>query len=139
VRIDRKLQKLVLRNDGCEKIGFSSIFWNIAWTIAQAPNTLGILCNPNHPALADFPTEYHSNYKWWDAISTSGAIKLTSFPAEVKPIVRVIDDWVPHCPLALLVEGKVSKSKILISGIDLMTGVDKRFEAQQLHFSLKNI
>jgi len=65
---------------GDVKIGFSSIFWNTAWTHGQAPNTLGVLCNPNHPALADFPTEYHSNYQWWDAMSHSGAIKLTSFP-----------------------------------------------------------
>ncbi|MDP3431578.1 MAG: glycoside hydrolase family 2 TIM barrel-domain containing protein, partial [Bacteroidota bacterium] len=56
------------------KIGFSSIFWNTAWTKGQAPHTLGVLVDPNHPALADFPTEYHSNYQWWDAMSHSGAI-----------------------------------------------------------------
>ncbi len=27
-------------------VGFSSIFWNTAWTGKQAPHTLGILCNP---------------------------------------------------------------------------------------------
>jgi len=122
---------------GDVKIGFSSIFWNTAWTHGQAPNTLGVLCNPNHPALADFPTEYHSNYQWWDAMSHSGAIKLTSFAAELNPIVRVVDDWVTNRPLALLFEGKVGKGRILISGIDLTTELDKRPEAQQLLFSLK--
>jgi hypothetical protein len=119
------------------KIGFSSIFWNTAWTKGQAPHTLGILVNPNHPALTEFPTEYHSNYQWWDAMSHSGAIDLTSFPAEIKPVVRVIDDWVTNRPLALIVEGKVGKGKILISGIDLGTDLDKRPEAQQFLFSLK--
>jgi len=122
---------------GDVKIGFSSIFWNTAWTHGQAPNTLGVLCNPNHPALADFPTEYHSNYQWWDAMSHSGAIKLTSFPAEIKPIVRVVDDWVTNRPLALVFEAKVGKGRILISGIDLTNDMDKRPEAQQLLFSLK--
>jgi hypothetical protein len=122
---------------GDVKIGFSSIFWNTAWTRGQAPNTLGILCNPSHPALADFPTEYHSNYQWWDAMSHSGAINLSSFPAEIKPIVRVIDDWFTNRPLSLVFEAKVGKGKMLISGIDLATDLDSRPEAQQLLFSLK--
>jgi len=119
------------------KIGFSSIFWNTAWTRGQAPHTLGILCNPKHPALADFPTEYHSNYQWWDAMSHSNAILLSSFPAEIKPIVRVIDDWVTNRPLALIFEAKVGQGKLLISGIDLTQDLDKRPEARQLLFSLK--
>lgn len=122
---------------GNVEIGFSSIFWNTAWTKGQAPHTLGVLVNPAHPALADFPTEYHSNFQWWDAMSHSGAINLTSFPADLKPIVRVIDDWVTNRPLALVFEAKVGKGKILISGIDLTTDLDKRPEAQQLLFSLK--
>jgi len=119
------------------KIGFSSIFWNTAWTRGQAPHTLGILCNPNHPALANFPTEYHSNWQWWDAMSHSGAINISGFPAEIKPIVRVIDDWFTNRPLALVFEAKVGKGKILISGIDLTSDLEKRPEAQQLLFSLK--
>ena len=133
------LKKGTLSNEmgGNIKIGFSSIFWNTAWTRGQAPHTLGILCNPNHPALADFPTEYYSNYQWWDAMSHSGAINLTSFPAEIKPIVRVIDDWVTNRPLTLIFEAKVGKGKVLISGIDLTSDLDKRPEAQQLLYSLK--
>jgi hypothetical protein len=118
-------------------IGFSSIFWNTAWTRGQAPHTLGILCNPRHPALAEFPTEYHSNWQWWDAMSHSSAINLTYFPEGIKPIVRVIDDWFTNRPLALLFEAKVGKGKILVSGIDLTTDMGKRVEAQQLLFSLK--
>ena len=118
-------------------IGFSSIFWNTAWTHGQPPHTLGILCNPHHPALADFPTEYHSNWQWWDAMSHSGAIDLTSFPSELKPIVRVIDDWFTNHPLALLFEAKVGNGKLLVSGVDLTSDLRNRPEARQLLFSLK--
>ncbi|MFV0505363.1 MAG: sugar-binding domain-containing protein [Bacteroidales bacterium] len=117
-------------------IGFSSIFWNTAWTNGQKPHTLGILCNPKHPALADFPSEYHSNWQWWDAMSHSNAISLEDFPAELSPIVRVIDDWVTNNRLALLFETKLGKGKLLISGIDLRNDLDKRPEARQLLNSL---
>jgi len=119
-------------------IGFSSIFWNTAWTGGQAPHTLGILCNPNHPALAGFPTEYHSNWQWWDAMSHSGAINLSKLSGDIKPIVRVIDDWFKNRPLALVFEVKVGKGKLLVSGIDFQTDLAKRPEAQQLLYSLKS-
>lgn len=119
-------------------VGFSSIFWNTAWTGGQKPHTLGILCDPVHPALAQFPTEFHSNWQWWDAMSHSDAIKLNDFPVELKPVVRIIDDWVTNHRLAMLVEAKVGKGKIMISGVDLVNNLDSRLEAQQLRSSLIN-
>jgi len=119
-------------------VGFSSIFWNTAWTDGQKPHTLGILCDPKHPALAQFPTEYHSNWQWWDAMSHCDAINLNSFPVELKPVVRIIDDWVTNRRLAMLVEAKVGKGKILISGVDLANDLDSRYEAAQLRTSLLN-
>jgi len=122
---------------GDVQIGFSSILWNTAWSKKQAPHTLGILCNPKHPALSEFPTEYHSNWQWWDAMSHSQAINLSIFPTYMIPIIRVIDDWFTNRPLALIFEAKVGKGKVLISGIDLQNDLDKRVEAKQLLYSLK--
>jgi hypothetical protein len=119
-------------------IGFSSIFWNTAWTNRQKPHTLGILCNPGHPALAQFPTEYHSNWQWWDAMSHSNAINLNSFPEDIDPIIRVIDDWVTSRRLALVFEARVGKGRIIVSGIDLLDNIENRPEAQQLLYSLKH-
>jgi len=119
------------------KNGFSSIFWNTAWTMGQGPHTLGILVNPLHPAMADFPTEYHSNWQWWDAMKHGQAINLAKINPSLKPVVRVIDDWVTNRPLALIFEAKMGKGKIMVSGIDLITILNKRPEAQQLLFSLK--
>lgn len=120
------------------KAGFSSIFWNTAWTHGQPPHTLGILCDPRHPALAAFPTQYHSNWQWCDAFTHGDPIRLDEIAPNLRPIVRVIDDWVTAHPLALLFECRVSKGQLLVSGIDLLTDTDSRPEARQLLYSLKH-
>jgi len=129
--------RLKAENGGDIGVGFSSIFWNTAWTGGQKPHTLGILCDPNHQALSDFPTEYHSNWQWWDAMSYSNAIILDEFGTDLKPIVRVIDDWFKNRRLALIFEAKVGKGKIIVSGIDLLSDLENRPGAQQLLYSLK--
>ncbi len=122
---------------GSIAIGFSSIFWNTAWTSGQPPHTLGILCNPHHPALKEFPTESHSNWQWWDAMSHSQAMVLDQFPASFRPIVQVIDDWTTNRRLGLIFEGRVGNGKLLVSSIDLWDELAARPEARQLLYSLK--
>ncbi len=117
-------------------VGFSSIFWNTSWTKGQKPHTLGILCDPKHPALAAFPTEYHSNWQWWDAMSHSNVIVLDEFTPELQPIVRIIDDWFENRRTALIFEVKVGKGSLLFSGVDLHSDLEHRPEAQQLLHSL---
>ncbi len=114
------------------KLGFSSIFWNTAWTGRQAPTTLGILCNPRHPALAEFPTDFHSDWQWWYLVHRAGALRLDLLPAGVEPIVRVIDDWTTARPLGLVVEGRVGPGKIVVCGFDLTRGADDPVSTQML-------
>ena len=117
------------------KLGFSSIFWNTAWTGRQAPTTLGILCDPQHSALAEFPTEFHSNWQWWYLLHRAGALRLDLLPKGVEPIVRVIDDWFTARPLGLVVEGKVGAGKVIICGFDLTRDADDPV-SQQMRASL---
>lgn len=133
------LKKGSIRNGkGAEtKAGFSTIFWNTAWTNGQPPNTMGILCDPQHPALAAFPTQYHSNWQWCDAFTHGGPIRLDEVAAGLNPIVRVIDDWVTARPLGLIFECRVGEGSLLVSGIDLLTDLDQRPEARQLRYSLE--
>jgi hypothetical protein len=119
-------------------LGFSSIFWNTAWTSGQAPHTLGILCNPEHPALAGFPSEYHSNWQWWDAMHDGQAIMLNGFENKIEPIVRIIDDWFENRSLGLIFEAQVGEGRIIVSGADLISDSENRLEAKQLLYSLKN-
>ncbi|MFO0892466.1 MAG: glycoside hydrolase family 2 TIM barrel-domain containing protein [Isosphaeraceae bacterium] len=85
-------------------LGFSSIFWNTAWTRRQPPHTLGILCDPSHPALAGFPTESHSNWQWWYLLNRADALILEDLPRELRPVVQVVDDWVTNRRLGLVIE-----------------------------------
>ncbi len=115
-----------VRNDREKSVelGFSSIFWNTAWTHRQAPTTLGILCDPAHPALSNFPTEAHSNWQWWYLIHRASPLLLDDLPRDLKPVVQVIDDWFTNRRLGLLVEGRVGSGRLLISSIDLQARPD---------------
>jgi hypothetical protein len=115
-------------------LGFSSIFWNTAWTGRQAPHTLGILCDPKNPALASFPTEYHSNWQWWYLVSHAGAMILDELPSELRPTVQVIDDWVTNRKLGLVFEARLGQGKLLVTSIDLDHGDNP--VVRQMRYSL---
>jgi hypothetical protein len=116
--------------------GFTSIFWNTQWTRQQPPHTLGILCDPKHPALAEFPTEFHSNWQWWDLVTKSKFMILDEFAPEFRPIVQVIDDWNTNRKLGLIFETKMDAGKLLFCSIDLRNNLDKRPVARQMLSSL---
>lgn len=118
------------------RVGFSSIFWNTAWTVGQPPHTLGIFCNPKHPALAEFPTENHSDYQWWDIVSYCNAMVLDDFPADYRPVVHIIDDWFKNRKLGILLEGTVGKGKLMVCSVDLEKDLDKRPAARQFRQSI---
>lgn len=112
--------------------GFTSIFWNTQWTRQQPPHTLGILCDPEHPALKRFPTEYHSNWQWWDLVTKSKFMMLDDFGPEARPIVQVIDDWNTNRKLGLLFEAKIGKGKLLVCSMDLRNNLKERPAARQM-------
>lgn len=95
-------------------LGFSPIFWNTACTQGQAPHTLGILCDPQHPAFAEFPTDSFTDWQWWYLLHGSGALQLDDLPSNLEPIVRVIDDWTENRKLGLLFEAKVGRGKLMV-------------------------
>jgi hypothetical protein len=119
-------------------IGFSSIFWNTAWTGNQAPHTLGIFCDPRHPVFKDFPTESHSNWQWWDPVMHSQAMIINDFPSELKPLIQPIDTWFENRRLALAFESKTSGGRLLVCSIDLKDIPDSRLSSKQLLSSILN-
>ncbi len=117
-------------------IGFSSIFWNTAWTRRQPPHTLGMLCDPGHPALAEFPTESHSNWQWWYLLTRADALILDDLPHDLHPVIQLIDDWVTNRRLGLVVEARVGTGKLVVCSIDLERDMETNVVARQLRSSL---
>jgi hypothetical protein len=118
------------------KLGFSSIFWNTAWTGGQAPHTLGILCDPKHRALADFPTEYHSNWQWSSPIQNAAAMPMDLLPKSLRPIVQVVPDWFSPQKLGLIFEAKVGKGSLVVCSVNISDNLDSRLVERQLKYSL---
>lgn len=127
---------------------FLPAFWNIR--LFNQIGTMGILCNPQHPALKNFPTEEHSDWQWADLMGLytsaksfpgdvkdrSKAIILNETPENYRPIVQVIDNYERNYKLGLIFETKVGKGKLLVCSMDLDTDADKRPAARQLKSSL---
>jgi hypothetical protein len=119
-------------------IGFSTVFWNTAWTNNQPPHTLGILCDPRNPVFNDFPTEFHSNWQWWDPVSHSQAMIIDGFPLNLKPLIQPIDTWFENRRLALAFEAKTNGGKLIVCSIDLKNISEERISSKQLYISILN-
>lgn len=132
-------------NDMNHSVGgaFPTDFWcwamfskgAIAQGIEPAAGTQGILCDPKHPALAEFPTEFHSNWQWWQIVKNSRPIILDDTPADYRPIIHVIDNFARNHKLGLLFEVKVGQGKLLVCASDL-PALQQYPEARQLLHSL---
>ncbi len=118
------------------QLGFSSVFWNTAWTRGQAPHTLGILCDPAHPVFADFPTEYHSNWQWWELIHGAAAMQIDDLPPALRPLVQPIDTWFEARRLGLLIEARIGDGALMVASMDLESDLDQRLVARQLRASV---
>ena len=112
---------------------FLPVFWSPVHFPRQA-GTMGLLCDPRHPALARFPTDMHSDWQWWNLVKRSRVMVLDSI-APVKPIVESVDNFVNNRRLAQLFEAKVGKGSLIFSSIDLLT--DSHLpELRQMQYSL---
>jgi len=114
---------------------FAPVFWSPVHFPDQ-PGTMGILCNPKHPALTNFPTEFYSNWQWWDLITSSKTMVIDSI-STVEPIVRVIDNFYKNRKMANIIEAKVGEGKLILTSINLSQNLDKRPAARQLRYSLQ--
>jgi hypothetical protein len=132
-------KRVLLNPDTAQINGVEGRFAPVFWSPVHFPNqpgTMGILCNPQHAALQQFPTDLYSNWQWWDLITSSKTMVLDSLPA-ITPIVTVIDNFFKNRKMANVIEVKAGKGKLIISAIDLSHNLDKRPAARQLRYSLE--
>jgi hypothetical protein len=118
------------------------VFWNIQMTVRPPQNPrprfdamLGLLCETNHPALAEFPTDKNCDWQWTQLINGVRSVNLEKAPRSLRPIVWAIDDWNRNWRLGVIFECNVGSGRLLVSAISL-NGERGGSELQQLRRSL---
>jgi len=102
----------------------------------ETPGVQGILLDPEHPLFRDFPTEFHSNWQWWQLVKNCSPMVLDDTPRGYRPLVQMIDGFDRNHKLGLICEAKIGKGRLLICSIDL-PGLQQHPEARQLLASLQ--
>ncbi|MBV5315379.1 MAG: hypothetical protein JZU47_18890 [Prolixibacteraceae bacterium] len=133
-----KQGRKVLLNPEIKKMnGLEGKFVQVFWSPVHFPNqpgTMGLLIDPKNPAFSSFPTEFHSNWQWWDLCKQSKTLEFGSLT--VKPLIRVVDNFFKNRNLTNLFEVKVGEGKLLFSSMDLTSRLGERPEATQLRSSI---
>lgn len=136
-----KKGKTVLFNPDYKTInGLEGKFVPVFWSPVHFPNqagTMGLLCDPEHPAYNDFPTDFHTNWQWWDLCKQSRVVTLDSISG-ADPVLINIDNFNRNSSLASIFEAKVGEGKILFCTMDLSVNISERPVAKQLLYSLLN-
>jgi hypothetical protein len=116
---------------------FRPVYWSPVWfPVTPIPNTMGILCDPKHPAFSLFPTEMSSNWQWADIINQSKSLDLDATPDGFRPIVQVMDNFGRNKKLGVLFEARVGRGRLLVCSMNLKDNIDHRPAAKQMLASL---
>ena len=111
--------------------GFATDFW--CWPMFHdKPGTMGILCDPGNGALKDFPTEFHSDWQWFDIALKGQPLILDDFPVAYRPNVQVIDNLERVHRLGLIFEARAGSGSLLVCASDLIALRDKPAPRQLL-------
>jgi F5/8 type C domain/Glycosyl hydrolases family 2, sugar binding domain len=97
---------------------FLPVFWSPVWFPSQKPNTMGLLCNPTHPLFGRFPTEFYSDWQWYNLMQRSRLFVLDQTPAAYRPLVGVIDNFARNHKLGLIFEARAGSGRLLVCGFD---------------------
>lgn len=127
-------EKVLLNPDWHTIDGIEGKFVPVFWSPVHFPNqagTMGVLCDPKHPALVDFPTDMHTDWQWWDLNIHSKTMVVDSLQGGM-PIVEMVDNFVNNRRLASLYEGRVGRGKLMLASFDLYTDLEKRPVVRQM-------
>lgn len=108
---------------------FQTDYWNYRMfrTICDninkkpSPGTLGLLINDSHPVFNSYPTDNHTDWQWFPVVNNSYPLIIDRLPDTIDPIVEPIDNVERNQRLALMLETRVGKGKLLI----IMADMDK--------------
>jgi len=86
-----------------------------------SPGTFGLLINSEHPIFNLFPTDFHTNWQWWNLVINSRPMILDDYEREYSPIVQVVDNWDRNHKLGLIYEVPESDGNAIICASDLFS------------------
>lgn len=107
---------------------FQTDYWNYRMfkTISEnagkpvSPGTLGILTDPAHAALSQFPTEIHTGWQWYPIVKNSYPLILDRLNGiDYRPVVQVIDNIERNHRLGLVMEFEVEGGRLLLVMADI--------------------
>jgi hypothetical protein len=124
-----------LKNPQTARTGFESVYWSAGWW-GNAFSSLGILCDPKHPAFAGLPNDGCSDWQWHDLLSGATTFRLDAVPSGFRPIVQPVPDFHYNQRLGQLFEARVDQGALMVCGYDLTGNLDRRPAARQLRRSL---
>ncbi len=100
--------------------------------------TMGLLIDTAHPALAGFACEEHTTAQWYQIVMHAQPVILDSIreTKDIKPIVRMMDNFERNHNLGLIYEVERENGKMLVCEADLLTLRSEYPEADCLYRSL---
>ncbi|MCP5117698.1 MAG: beta-galactosidase, partial [bacterium] len=124
-----------LTNNSAAQTRYESVYWSAGWW-GNEFSSLGVVCDPAHPALADFPNAGHSDWQWHELTGKATTFLLEDAPQGFRPIVQLVPDYHFNRLLGQVFEAQVGWGRLLVCGYDLSTDLDKRLAAAQMRRSL---
>lgn len=121
---------------------FASFYWTAMGLNGGESSAGGLLTNPEHPVFKYFPTDFHSNWQWWELLTKASPMILDEFEAEnpwpltYNPLVQMVPSWKLNRKLAVLAEAKVGNGKLMICSMDISTNLSERKVAAWFRYSL---
>ena len=115
------------------KQSYLPVFWNTSWFKMRPPHTTGAYIDKSHPLFAHgFPTDDWSNLNWWELLNKAQVMNLMELPADYQPPIQPIDTWHVSRKLAMLIEARVGKGRLLMTTMDISNDLDRRHVARQM-------
>ncbi|MDE7420248.1 MAG: glycoside hydrolase family 2 [Muribaculaceae bacterium] len=109
---------------------FVPVFWSPVHFPKEA-GAMGVLCDPEHPALSLFPNDGHTDWQWWYPLKRSAYLDISDFKG-LTPIIEMVDNFTTNRRLGLMFEAMVGEGSLLFSSIDLLSERDEDLASTQL-------
>ncbi len=114
---------------------FIPVFWSPVH-FSNQPGTLGALIDPDHPVYDGFPTDFHTDWQWWDLLRQSVAVDVQHLKSDFAMPFRFVDKFNRNGLPTALFEARVGEGKLFVCTLDLERDLENRPAAARLRASL---